>query len=113
MHPTDRRRSQFVLQNILLPILVALIAGVPAGIVSSAVALSVLETKFAYLQSDVVAIKVLMNQVVENDKEIAEHRMWMNNVEKELIKLDRVERDVSRLQYYRPPTDKAQNEDRD
>lgn len=82
------RRQANMMQSIILPVFVAVITGGLSSYFGVVVAVSVIETKLFYIETNVNTILDVSKQASINKTELVRRGMWIESVEKRLDNLE-------------------------
>ena len=108
-HKDERRSSEFILKNFVLPIIIAILIGVPSSYVATKITLAVMETKVEYIESDIGSIKDILRDVSANQLLLAKGGEQLNSLDRRVSTLEETIKllvDQTRDRYTRSDADR-------
>lgn len=88
------RNPSVIVNSVVLPIILSLASVVGATFVAVQVTLSVLETKFIYVERQVMSIQEIVKGLKIHEVKLAERAIWSTYVDREILSHDRRLRNI-------------------
>jgi hypothetical protein len=85
----NERRKDNMIKSVVLPVVVAVITGIGSSYFTVYANLAVLESRFAYVEKDIISIKDVILEVNRNQTELAKRGEWMLYQERRTDALER------------------------
>lgn len=82
----DRRRDN-VFKNIVIPVVIAVITGSGAAYMATTVTIAIHGTRIDRLETDILGLRDVLQQVANTNVEMARRSEWMRNTEKSMDSL--------------------------
>lgn len=84
----ERRKSN-LLKEYVVPIIASVTSAVFTGYLTLQIALTTIETKLIYVESDITDMKALLKRITDNQVELSRRGVWMSNTERRMGDLER------------------------